>query len=130
MVCCTVRRVGSVAGALGLAALVAACSPVRTVVPCVVAPPGHVIPDEKWTPYDRCPELPPVVAPAVPGGPGAPSGPTDPGHPPSDPRPPKTGPEGSAVLGGNPVAIQGDEFSRITPDGPIAGDGINLSDLK
>lgn len=110
----------SVGPATGLMVALSACAPAVVHVPCVAAPPGLVIPDEKWTPYERCPPPVAVVRPvASAGGPGGGAG----SGPAPDPAPePERGPQYSQTGGGQAVGVQGDEFSQ-TGGGAVAFDG-------
>jgi hypothetical protein len=118
-----VTRISSRLIGLGLIAVTSACSPVVTQVPCVIAPQGYVIPDEKWTPYARCPVPAVIAAPTVPGAPGHPDDPDVP-HPP----PPRPEPEAELQYsvtrpGELALAVEDDERSITGEDGAFAIDG-------
>lgn len=105
----------------GLVLVAASCAPAVVHVPCIAAPAGYVIPDEKWTPYARCPQPVPVVKKAGPAGGGVVPDP-GPGPGPSpqpDPKPaPK--PEYSAAQPDEALAVQGDEFAKADRNGAVA----------
>lgn len=107
----------------GLALVLASCAPAVVHVPCVAAPTGFVIPDEKWTPYDRCPPPVAVVRPSVPAGSaGGGAGPA----PTPDPGPrPEGGLQYSQTGDGLAVGVENEEFSQAGGGNAVAFDGEN-----